>query len=85
MTYGEAKNKAEKVLVKGDHTYNFAQSEMMRDQIIGKTFETKSGKIIEVVEHADNNNIIIKAGDNYDAAAGVWFIAHIERGSFTAV
>jgi hypothetical protein len=83
MTYDEAKTKAEKVLVKGDHTYNFAQSEMMRDNIIGQMFETKSGKIVEVLEHTSNNNIIIKSGDAHDAVAGVWFISHIERGSFS--
>jgi hypothetical protein len=84
-TYEEAKAKAEKILVKGDHTYNFAQSEMMRDEIIGSTYETRSGKLVKVLEHTDNNNIIIKSGDAYDAVAGVWFIAHIERGSFEKV
>lgn len=82
MTYDEAKTKAQKVLVKGDHTYNFAQSAIMKDEIIGSTYETRSGKLVEVIEHTDNNNIIIKANGEYDAAAGVWFIAHIERGSF---
>ena len=82
MTYDEAKTKAQKVLVKGDHTYNFAQSEMIRDEIIGQNFGTKSGKLVEVLEHTDNNNIIIKANGEYDAVAGVWFIAHVERGSF---
>lgn len=85
MTYEEAKIKAQKILVKGDHTYNSARSEMMRDEIIGKSFETRSGKIVEVLEHTDNNNIIIKSGEVYDAVAGVWFIAHIERGSFEAI
>jgi hypothetical protein len=82
MTYDEAKAKAQKVLVKGDHTYNFAQSAMMKDEIIGNTFETRSGKLVEVLEHTDNNNIIIKANGEYDAVAGVWFISHINRGSF---
>lgn len=85
MKLSEAQTKAQKVLVKGDHTYNFAQSKMMKDEIIGQTFETRSGKLIEVVEHIDNNNIIIKANGEYDAVAGVWFIAHIERGSFEKV
>jgi hypothetical protein len=82
MTYEEAKIKAQKVLVKCDHTYNFAQSAMLKNEIIGQNFKTKSGKVVEVVEHTDNNNIIIKIGDAYDAVAGVWFIAHVERGSF---
>lgn len=85
MTYEEAKTKAQKVLVKGDHTYNLAQSAMMKDEIIGQSFKTKSGKIIDVIEHTNNNNIIFKLGDAYDAVAGVWFIAHVERGSFSPV
>lgn len=85
MTYEEAQAKSQKVLVKGDHTYNLAQSKMMKDEIIGKSFKTKAGKVVDVVEHTDNNNIIIKIADNYDAVAGVWFIAHIERGSFSKI
>jgi hypothetical protein len=84
MTYEEAQNKARKVLVK-DYTYNLAQSQMMKEEIIGKTFKTKAGKVVEVVEHTDNNNVIIKIGNEYDAVAGVWFIAHVERGSFSPV
>jgi hypothetical protein len=83
MTYEEAKIKAQKVLVKNEtHLYNEAQSRMMKDDVIGHQFETRASKIVEVVEHTDNNNIIIKIGDAYDAVAGTWFIAHIERGSF---
>jgi hypothetical protein len=82
MTYDEAKVKSENVLVKGDHTYNMAQGSMMKNEIVGATFETKSGKLVEVLEHTGKNNIIIKSNGEYDAVAGVWFISHIERGSF---
>lgn len=85
MTKNEAKAKATKVLVQGDHTYNLAQARVMKDEVIGQTFLTKAGKPVKVIEHTDNNNIIIKMGNEYDAVAGVWFISHIILGSFSPV
>jgi hypothetical protein len=79
----EAQTKATKQLVQGDYTYNFAQSAMIKDEIIGKSFVTRSGKVIEVTEHVNTfNNLIFRVGNEYDACAGVWFISHVERGSF---
>lgn len=97
MDYKEAKQKSEKILVKGDNAYQYNESQAkFAKDIIGKSFVTKAGKVVEVVEHTsnytddkgrlhNNNNLIIKMGNNYDAVAGVWFIAHIERGSFKAI
>jgi hypothetical protein len=83
MTLDEAKTKATKQLVQGSYTYNFAQSQMVKDEIIGKSFVTRSGKVIEVTEHVNTfNNLIFRVGNEYDACAGVWFIAQVERGSF---
>jgi hypothetical protein len=85
MTLSEAQTKATKQLVQGSYTYNLAQSAMIKNEIIDKSFVTRSGKIIEIVEHVNTfNNLIFKVAGEYDACAGVWFIAQVERGSFTS-
>ena len=83
MTYEEAKTKAQKTLVKGDDSIDVTRAESAKETT-GSTYETQAGKIIEVVEWI-GRNYIIKIGKEYDAVAVVWFLGHINRGSFTKI